>query len=147
MTKSMTKDEAAEKVAKLMRLAKGTPESHEASSARSQARKIVREYELSAEDLSAGKKAAAFDTLVKEILHLVPPLHEPLVGAIRQKLAGLTKSHKSHHLEDASKLVEVASLVNGLLGKVGMGSSTVTKMQKILDDVLAAHGLEKIDRT
>ena len=142
----MTKDEASEKVAKLMRLAKSTPESHEASTARTQARKIVREYELDVEDLSAGKKAAAFDSLVEEVLHLVPPLQGPLVGEVRRKLAGLAKSRKSHHLEDASKVVEVASLVNGLLGKVGMGSSTVAKLQKILDDTLAAHGLEKIER-
>jgi len=141
------KEEAAEKVAKLMRLAKSTTESHEAATARAQARKIVKEHNLDAEDLSAGKKAAAFDVLVREILHLVPPLQEPLTGEIRQKLAGITKSRKSHHLEDAAKLIEVASLVNGLLGKVGMGSATVTKMQKILDDTLAAHGLEKIERT
>lgn len=143
----MKREEAVEKVVKLMRLAKGTPASHEASAARSQARKIVREYDLNAEDLSAGKKAAAFDTLVKEILHLVPLLQEPLTGGVRQKLAGITKSHKSRHLEDAAKLIEVASLVNGLLGKVGMGSSTIPKMKKILDDTLAAHGLEKIEKT
>ena len=143
----MRKEEAATKVAKLMRLAKGTPSSQEASSARTQARKIVRDYGLDAEDLSVGKKAAAFDSLVREILHLVPPLREPLTGEIRQKLAGITKSRRSHHLEDAAKLIEVASLVNGLLGKVGMGSTTVTKMQKILDNTLAAHGLEKIDKT
>lgn len=142
----MKREEAAEKVAKLMRLAKGTPASHEAASARTQARKIVREYELDTEELSAGKKAIAFDSLVKEVLHLVPPLQEPLTGQVRQRLAGITKSRKSRHLEDAAKLIEIASLVNGLLGKVGMGSSTVTKMQKILDDTLAAHGLEKIDR-
>ena len=142
----MKREEAAEKVAKLMRLAKGTPESYEAASARTQARKIVREYELDAEELSAGKKAIAFDSLVKEVLHLVPPLQEPLTGQVRQRLARITKSRKSRHLEDAAKLIEIASLVNGLLGKVGMGSSTVTKMQKILDDTLAAHGLEKIDR-
>jgi hypothetical protein len=43
--------------------------------------------------------------------------------------------------------MEVASLVNGLLGKVGMGSATVTKIQRILDDTLENHGIVKIERT
>ena len=142
----MRREDAAERVAKLMRLAK-SPEPHEAASARKAARKIVREHDLSLEDLSAGKKAYAFESLVGEVARLVPSLQEPLVRELRRKISGLTRARKSRCLEDASKVLEVASLVNGLLSRVGMGSATVAMLQTILDDTLEDHGLEKIAKT
>ena len=42
----MSKTEAAEKAAKLRRLAKGTSNEHEAATATAQANKIVAEYKL-----------------------------------------------------------------------------------------------------
>jgi hypothetical protein len=146
----VTKQEAAEKVAKLMQLARDNANPHEASSARSQARKIVEEHDLTLEELSAGKKARAFDDLVDAIrktLASSPGLAAGLfdttsvVSGILSKLDSLSKESKSKRLDEAYKLIEAASMFNGALDVVGLGTPLVEKVKKIFRDTLAAHDL------
>jgi hypothetical protein len=146
----VTKLEAAEKVAKLMRLAKDNASPHEASAARSRAKKIVDEHGLTLDELSAGKKAQAFDDLVaavRKTLSDSPDMPTGLFGTsnivsgILSKLEKLSEESKSKRLDEAYKLVDTASLFNGALGTLGLGSPLVKNLKKIFDDVLAAHDL------
>jgi hypothetical protein len=139
----MRKQEAAEKVAKLMKLARDNPNPHEQDSARSRARKIVEDNHLSVEDLSAGKKAAAFDDLVAAIRRKIstgPAVPAGLFG-ILSKLESMSRESKSRRLDEAYKLVEAASLFNGALTAVGLGTSVVGDVKKIFEETLAAHDL------
>jgi hypothetical protein len=148
----MTKQDAAEKIAKLMRLARSNTNPHEAAAARAQARKIVEEHGLSLEELSAGKKAQAFDDLVAAIRKTIssnPEMPTGLFGTssvvseILSKLEALSKDSKSKRLDEAYKLVDAASLFNGALGALGLGLGVplVKNLKKIFDDVLADHDL------
>jgi hypothetical protein len=146
----MRKQEAAEKVAKLMKLARDNPNPHEQDSARSRARKIVEDNHLSVEDLSAGKKAAAFDDLVAAIRRKIstgPAVPAGLFGTsdivsgILSKLESMSRESKSRRLDEAYKLVEAASLFNGALTAVGLGTSVVGDVKKIFEETLAAHDL------
>jgi hypothetical protein len=146
----MTKQEATEKVAKLMRLSKDNTNPHEAAAARAQARKIVDEHGLTLEELSYSKKAQAFDDLVAAIQKTLsdhPEMTAGLFGAshivsgILSKLESLSDESKSKRLDESYKLVETASLFNGTLGALGLGSPHVTNLKKTFDDVLTAHDL------
>jgi len=146
----MTKQEAAEKVAKLVRLARANTNPHEASTARAQAKKIVDEHKLTLEELSAGKKAQAFDELVAAIRKTISDKPEMpaslfntsnIVSGILSKLETMSKESKSKKLDEAYKLVETASLFNGALSSLGFGTPLIKNIKKIFDDVLANHDL------
>jgi hypothetical protein len=146
----MTKQEAAEKVAKLVQLARDNSNSHEASAARAQAKKIVAEHDLTLEELSAGKKAQAFDDLLAAVRKTIadsPEMPAGLFGTssvvkgIVSKLETLSKDSKSRRLDEAYKLLETASLFNGALSAIGLGVPVVRQIKQIFDDVLASHDL------
>jgi hypothetical protein len=146
----VTKQDAAEKVAKLMKLARGNTNPHEKDNARSAAEKIVSEHELTVEDLSSGKKAAAFDELVAAIKKKISSSPEiprglfgtsDVVSGILSKIEGMSKESKSRRLDEAYKLVEAASMLNTCLNAIGLGTHVVRDVKKIFEDVLAAHDL------
>lgn len=148
----MTKQEAAERVAKLIRLARDNANPHEAEAARSQARKIVTEHDLSVEELSAGQKAAAFDELLTKIQRVVsshPAVPEGLfdtssvISGLVSKMETMTKESKSKRLDEACKLLDAAAMVDGILGTVGLSTSLIRTVKKIFDDTLAAHNLTR----
>lgn len=118
----MTRQEAAEKVAKLHRLASGSSCAHEAASARRQAEKITREHGLSQEDVSAGERAAAFDDLIGQLESYVsshPSVPAGLfdqVAVVRDVLAkikNMTDVEKSRRLGQVTTIVGFASLLTG----------------------------------
>jgi hypothetical protein len=146
----VTRQEAAEKVAKLVRLSRDNPNPHEASAARDRARKIVAEHDLTVEELSAGKKAAAFDDLLAALRKslasspgLLPGLFDTsgVVSGVLAKLETLSKESKSQRLDEAYKVVEAAALLNGGLGILGIGTTAISRVKKIFEDALAAHDL------
>jgi hypothetical protein len=146
----MTKQDAAEKVAKLMKLARYNKNPHEEASARNKARKLVEDNHLSVEDLSAGKKAAAFDDLVAAIRRKIsasPAMPAGLFGTssivsgILSKLEAVSRESKSRRLDEAYKLVEAAAMFNGALDVIGLGTRVVGDVRKIFEDVLTAHDL------
>jgi hypothetical protein len=146
----MTKQAAAEKVAKLMRLSRDNANTHESSAAREQARKIVEEHGLTVEELSAGKKAQAFDDLVAAIRKMLADnpsipsgmFNTPvIVSGVLSKLESLSTESKSKRLDEAYKLVEAASLLNGALDTLGLGTPVVRNLKKIFDTTLSDHNL------
>ena len=148
----MTRQEAAEKVAKLARLARDNPNPHEAEAARTQARKIVAENNLSVDELSTGQKAAAFDDLVAEVRKAVcshPALPQGLFGTsdvvsgILTRLGAASKESKARRLDEAGKLIDAASMFNRALEAVGLGTPVVPAVRKIFDETLAAHNLTR----
>ena len=147
----MTKQEAAEKVAKLLQLAKNNSNPHEATAARNRAKKLIGEYELSVEELSAGKKARAFDDLVAALKtsievrgNLAPGLFSTrdVVGGILSKIEAMSDTDKSKRLDEVAKLMETACLLDGALSKIGV-ASPIGNLKKIFNDTLEAHGLER----
>lgn len=149
----MTKLDAAEKVAKLMRLSRGTSNPHEASTAREQAKKLVEEYQLTSDELSAGKKADAFDDLVEAVRRLVAGRPDPsrglfdtsdVISNVLAKLTSMEKSDKARRLDEAAKLVEAACLIDDVLSKMGLGGNTLVKnVKKVFDETLRNHNLER----
>jgi len=146
----MTRQEAAEKVAKLARLSKDNTNPHEAEAARSQARKIVKEHGLTLEELSAGKKALAFDDVVARVraeaasrLVESPGLFNTssILSDALARLETLSEASKAKRLDESYKLVDAIYLFNSTLSVVGLGSPAVNTVKKIFDDTLAAHGL------
>jgi len=77
----VNRKEAAEKIAKLERLARGTSNPHEAESARAQAAKLASEHCLTDNDLKTGKMGAAFDDMVDEVGKLTSSMPGGLFGA------------------------------------------------------------------
>lgn len=118
----MTRDEAAEKVAKLLRLAQDRANPHEADSARRRAEKIIAEHGLTPDDMAAGNRAAAFDELVSELEGYVS--RHPVVGGglfdqvsvvrdVLARLRGLARVEKSRRLGQVEVAVHVAVVVAG----------------------------------
>ncbi len=147
----MTKQEAAEKVAKLLRLARDNANPHEAAAARNRAKKLIDEHGLSVEELSAGKKARAFDDLVAALRtsieirgNLSPGLFSTrdVVGGILSKIEAMSDIDKSKRLDEVAKLMETACLLDGALSKIGV-ASPISNLKKIFDNTLEAHGLER----
>ncbi len=147
----MTRQEAAEKVAKLLRLARDNTNPHEAAAARAQAKKIMGEHKLTVDEVSAGKKARAFDDLVATLKtsiegrgNLMPGLFstKDVVGGILSKIEAMSDIDKSKRLDEVAKLMETACLLDGALSKIGV-ASPISNLKKIFDNTLEAHGLER----
>jgi hypothetical protein len=141
----MTRVEAAEKVAKLRRLASGTPNEHEASSARAQAERLIAEHFLTEDDLTSGEKAAAFDDLV-DALHRYtvdhPALHGGMFGSstiledILHKVKNLKKPDKTVYLGKIATYIRTATFL------AGDHVPSLREIKRILDDTLHSHQIK-----
>ena len=124
-----------------MRLAKGSPNPHEAANARTQAEKLVREHSLTEEDLTSGVRAAAFDDLV-DTLHAFarnhPALPEGIFGTsaiitdVLNRIKNIKETEKSYWLGCITGTIRTASLIGG-------DSPSIRVLKKILDDTLRKH--------
>jgi len=137
-----TKREAAEKVAKLRRLADSTKNPHEKATARRQADKLAAEYGLGKEDLDAGKMAAAFDDLVGAVERVVENAPIPkgifdtgsIIREVTGKIRKLDDADKSKKLRQVATAVRVAAMIAG-------DNKTVAELKAVLDSVLKSHDL------
>jgi hypothetical protein len=128
----VTRAEAAEKVAKLRRLAAGTNNEAEASSARRRADELIKQHNLTEVELSAGSRAAAFDDLLTELDGYVRKHQVPtVVFEVIEKMKKETKK------EDKAKMLEkFATVVRGASLFLDVGD-----VKKVLDQVLTKHGV------
>ena len=137
----MTKHEAAEKVAKLMRLAKGSSNPHESSNARAQAEKLVKEHGLTETDLTSGERAAAFDDLV-DAVHAFMRNHHAIPGGMFDTSAILTdvlnRIKNIQETEKATRLGQITTLVRAASFVVG-DDPNIKAIKRILDDTLRKH--------
>jgi len=141
----MTKKQAAEKVAKLVRLARGTRNANEAATARTQANKLAREHGLTENDLSAGQRAVAFDDLVDQ-LHAYVMQHPktqvagelfastPIIGDVLAKIKGIEETDKSAKLGQIVTLIRTASFVAG-------DHPVVAHLKHLVDTTLQRHDI------
>lgn len=128
----MTREEAAEKVAKLWRLAEkaGTPA--EAETAKKTALKLVKEHNLTDRELSMGSRAAAFDDLMSALDTYVSGQPVPVI--VREVIDRMKKDTKKEDKADA-------------LGKfvVGLRAASlfvdVRGIKTIVEEVLKKHGV------
>ena len=139
----LSKVEAAEKVAKLRRLARGTSNEHEASTAEAQAKKIVVEYKLTRDDLSGGEKSDAFDDLV-DTLHRFAVNHPNMPGglfgtsAVIHDMLGKIKS-----IDKAKKSTYLSWLTGGVrtLSFIAGDQPEIKELKRIWDETLLRHNL------
>ena len=139
----LSKVEAAEKVAKLRRLARGTSNEHEASTAEAQAKKIVVEYKLTRDDLSGGEKSDAYDDLV-DTLHKFAVHHPDMPGgmfntsAVIHDMLGKIKS-----IDKAKKSTYLSWLTGGVrtLSFIAGDQPEIKELKRIWDETLLRHNL------
>ena len=137
----MTKHGAAEKVAKLMRLAKGSSNAHEAANARTQAEKLVREHGLTETDLTSGVRAAAFDDLVDSVHVFVrnhPAIPDGMFGTSAVVTDVLNRIKNIKETEKAARLVQITQFIRAASFIVG-DDPTVKGIKKSLDETLHRH--------
>ena len=139
----MTKKEAAEKVAKMMKLANGSSNEHEAAAARSQAEKLCKEHGLSESDLHAGEMAAAFDELVDGVQKFVaghPSLpaglfnSSAIVTDVLAKIKAASETDKSTRLRQIATIVRTASFIAG-------DQPIIAEVKAVLDTALKNHNV------
>lgn len=140
----MTKTEAIDKVSKLLKLAEGNPNSHEANAAKAQAEKLIQEHGLNKADLSAGKMTAAFDDLVDALQKYVanhPGLPDGIMGAASTlaivqdtiaRVKNIGENDKAAYLKKFAGVVRTSSIFFG-------SNSTVSAIKSILDATLKSH--------
>lgn len=132
----MTKKEAAEKIAKLRRLAEkaGTPA--EAESARRLADKLTQEHGLTDTELSLGSRAAAFDDLMDELDRFVRKHHVPAAVLETIELVKV-KTGKEDKADALGKIVVGVRTVSLFF----LFDKTVAAMKTTVDAVLKKHGV------
>jgi hypothetical protein len=139
----VSRKDAAEKVAKLMKLAKGSSNTHEAATARTQAEKLVAEHGLTDNDLMSGEMGAAFDDLVDSIQKIVashPALPAGLfntsavVTDILHKIKNINDIDKATRLRQITTIVRTASFIAG-------NTPVIAEVKAVLDSTLKNHGL------
>ena len=139
----MGKKDAAEKVAKLMKLANGSTNAHEAATARSQAEKLVAEHHLTDNDLMCGEMAAAFDELVDSLQKVVashPALPPGLFNSsavitdILHKIKNIGDTDKAARLKQITTIVRTASFIAG-------DTPVIAEIKAVLDSTLKNHGI------
>jgi hypothetical protein len=139
----MTKKDAAEKVAKLMKLAHGSTNPNEAATAKSQAEKLVSEHGLTDNDLMSGEMAAAFDDLVDSLQKVVAS-HPALPPGLFNSSAIITDVlHKIKNIGDADKTIrlrQITTLVRTAAFIAG-DKPIVAEIKAVLDNTLKNHGL------
>ena len=137
----MTKTEAAEKVAKLRRLVKGTTNEHEAASARANADKLITEHKLTGNDLTSGEKAATFDDLIDALHHFTlnhPALPDGMFGTskilqdVLTRIKNIGRTDKILHLNQLTSVIRTASIFAG-------NNSSIREIKRILDETLRRH--------
>jgi len=139
----LSKVEAAEKVAKLRRLARGTSNENEAATAEAQAKKIIAEYKLTMDDLSGGEKSDAFDDLV-DTLHKFAVSHPDLPGGLfgtsavihdmLAKIKSIDKAKKNTYLAWIAGSIRTLSFISG-------DRPEIKELKRILDETLLRHNL------
>lgn len=139
----MTRKDAAEKVAKLMKLANGSTNPHEAATARSQAEKIVAEHGLSDNDLLSGEMSSAFDELVDSLQKVVashpalPPglfNSSAIVTDVLHKIKNIGDSDKVTRLRQITTIVRTAAFIAG-------DTPVIAEIKAVLDSTLKNHGI------
>lgn len=139
----MTKREAAKKIAKLQRLARGSPNPHEAESARAQAAKLALEHGLGAPDLEVGRMCAAFDELVDEVGKFVAKKPEIPAGLFdaRAIIDEALRSIKDIGEDDKAKKLSQIIIVVRTAALFAGGNAAVAEVKKTVDLVLKNHSL------
>lgn len=139
----MTKKEAAEKVAKLTKLAKGSANPNEATTARTQADKIIAEHGLTEHDLTSGEMAAAFDDLVDGVQKIVAG-HPALPPGLFNSSAVITDViHRFKNMKDvdkAARLRQLATIIRTTSFIAG-DSPIVAEIKAVFDTALKNHGV------
>jgi len=139
----LTRKEAATKYAKLIRLADGNSNPHEAESARQQAANLASEYSLKPSDLESERLNEAFDDLVVRLEEFIAMKESdlgglfgagPIVKEVTSKIRTSTEIDKPAYLRKFTAVLRMVSLVSG-------GNSPITTLKKILDEVLKKHNL------
>jgi hypothetical protein len=139
----MTKREAAEKVAKLTKLARGSSNPHEAASARAQAEKIASEHGLSHQDLESGEMGAAFDDLVDEVKRFVANGSampsglfdtRSIVDQIIRDIKHIREADKAARLKQIAVVIRTAAFVAG-------DNKVISQIKTTLDTILKNHEL------
>lgn len=139
----MTKKDAADKVAKLMKLARGSSSPHEAASAKIQAEKIAAEHGLSHQDLVTGEMGAAFDDLVDEVKKFVASRPEIPAGLFDTKtlVDQVVRSIKDiREVDKAARLRQITTVIRGAAFVAG-DNKVVAQIKTTLDTVLKNHEL------
>lgn len=136
----MNRREAAEKVAKLRRLAHGTTSTEEAATARQAADKIVKEHGLSEGELDVGALASAYDDLLRSLEATVSSRSAEvgdafgtakLVEEVTSKLRGASPEEKASRLRTAATVIRTLAFVSG---KEGLAASVKKCLEKVLKD-------------
>lgn len=128
----MNRNEAAQKVAKLRKLAAGTNNAAEAASAKRRADELTKQFGLTEVELTAGSRAAVFDDLLTELDGYVRKHEVPSV--VFEVIERMKKDTKE---EDKAKMLgKFATVVRGASLFLDVGG-----VKKVLDEVLAKHGV------
>jgi hypothetical protein len=139
----VTKKSAAEKVAKLHKLARGSSSPHEAESARAQAEKIAAEHGLSSRDLETGQMGAAFDELVDQVGKIASSLPQipqglfdtrTIVDQVLRSIKSIGEVDKAARLRQFTTLVRTAAFIAG-------DNKTIAEVKTALDTALRNHEL------
>ena len=138
----MSKQKAAEKVAKLLELARGTTNPHEAAAARAEAERLVAQHGLTDADLENGEMGAAFDDLVDQVGRVASTGNfssglfdaRSIVDKVLQSIKEISKADKATRLRQFTTLVRTASFVAG-------DNKVIAEVKTTLDTVLKNHHL------
>ena len=137
----MTRREAAEKVAKLRRLARGTKSPEEAETARRSADKMAREHDLTDEEINVGALADAYDDLLRALEAAVSSRSTEvgdvfgttkIVEEVASKLRGASPEEKASRLRSAATVIRTLAFVSG-------SKSLASSVKRCLDEVLKNH--------
>jgi hypothetical protein len=127
----LSKVEAAEKVAKLRRLARGTSNENEAATAEAQAKKIIAEYKLTRDDLSGTlhKFAVSHPDLPGGLFGTSAVIHDMLA-----KIKSIDKAKKNTYLAWIAGSIRTLSFISG-------DRPEIKELKRILDETLLRHNL------
>lgn len=135
----MTKKQAAEKVAKLRRLAEKAGSKEESQNAYRAIDKLILQYQLTDAELAVGAKAAAFDDLISSLDSFVRTRREQVPGSVMGAIEQVKKS--TNEDEKAAAFDKIAVTVN--LGNMLFGhNKTVAAIGDLLASVAEKHGIK-----
>ena len=139
----MTRKDASEKVAKLLKLAGSSTNPHEAATAKAQAEKLVAEHGLTDNDLMSDEMGAAFDDLVDRLQKVVaghPAMpsgmfnQSAVINDVLLKIKNIDDTDKATQLRRIAVGVRTASFLFG-------DNKVVAEVKVILDTVLKNHNV------
>jgi hypothetical protein len=140
---TVTKRDAAEKVAKLMKLAKGSTNPHESTTAKAQAEKLVAEHGLTENDLMSGEISAAFDDLVDGIQKIVAG-HPALPPGLFNTSAVVTDIlHRIKAMGDTDKVTRMRQIATVIRTTAFIAGDTpiIAEIKIVFDTALKNHGV------